>query len=136
MCAAVAVEGAGAFHKHDNFTATVSFSDGSVATLLYTALGAKAHPKERMEVHADGMTVLLDDYREVSVAGGAGKPWRSSTIEKGQAEELAVLGRCLAEGGAWPISLADQLGASRVALAVEALFRGVARDTPGPGSAA
>ena len=121
---AVAVEGAGAFHKHDNFVATVSFSDGSVATLLYTALGAKAHPKERMEIHADGTSVLLDDYREVSVAGGAGKLWRSSTIEKGQAEELAALGRCLAEGGAWPITLADQLGASRVALAVEGLIRG------------
>ena len=132
---AVAVEGAGAFHKHDNFTATVSLSDGSVATLLYTALGAKAHPKERMEIHADGMTVLLDDYREVSVAGGAGKPWRSSTIEKGQAEELAALGRCLADGGAWPMSLADQLGASRVALAVEAFFRGGARDSSEPGSA-
>ncbi|MDH5264807.1 MAG: bi-domain-containing oxidoreductase, partial [Betaproteobacteria bacterium] len=122
--AAVAVEGAGAFHKHDNFIATVSFSDGSVATLLYTALGAKAHPKERMEVHADGMTVLLDDYRDVSVVGGPGKPWRSSTTEKGQAEELAALGRCLADGGEWPISLADQLGASRVALEVEALIRG------------
>jgi predicted dehydrogenase len=120
---AAAVEGAGAFHKHDNFTATVSFSDGSVATLLYTALGAKAHPKERMEVHADGRTVLLDDYREVAVAGGGGQGWRSSTVEKGQYEELRALGRCLAEGREWPIPLAQQLAASRVALAVEALIR-------------
>ncbi|MBL0141890.1 MAG: Gfo/Idh/MocA family oxidoreductase [Betaproteobacteria bacterium] len=119
---AAAVEGAGAFHKHDNFCATVSLSDGSVATLLYTALGAKSHPKERMEVHADGMTVLLDDYREVTVAGGSGKPWRSTTVEKGQMQELRALGRCLSEGGAWPVSLAAQLQAMRVAFAVEALI--------------
>jgi predicted dehydrogenase/threonine dehydrogenase-like Zn-dependent dehydrogenase len=123
---AVAVEGAGAFHKHDNFSATVSFSDGSVATLLYTALGAKSHPKERMEVHADGMTVLLDDYREVSVTGGGG--WGSSTPEKGQLEELRALGDCLARGGEWPIPLAQQLQASRVALAVEQLLRSPAHE--------
>lgn len=128
---AVAVEGAGAFHKHDNFCATVSFSDGSVATLLYTALGAKAHPKERMEVHCDGATILLDDYREVSVAGGSGGgAWRSSTVEKGQLEELAALGRCLAEGGPWPISLAQQLQATRVALAVESIICGGPAQSP------
>lgn len=121
---AAAVEGAGAFHKHDNFCATVSFSDGSVATLLYTALGAKSHPKERMEVHGDGATVLLDDYREVSVAGAGGGGWRSSTVEKGQLEELAALGRCLAQGGPWPIALEQQLQATRVALAVESIIRG------------
>ena len=46
----------------DNFTAQVSFADGSICTLLYTSLGHVGMGKERMEVYFDSKTIIMDDY--------------------------------------------------------------------------
>ena len=69
---------------------------------------------------ADGRVVTLDDYRSVTIAGKRGGGWRGvGTSDKGHQQELEALARCLREGGPWPIPLRDQLGAMRVAFAVE-----------------
>ena len=47
----------------DNFSAQISFSDGSICTLLYTALGHGALGKERMEVFYDSKSIVMDDYK-------------------------------------------------------------------------
>jgi predicted dehydrogenase len=107
------------WHKNDNFVAMITYSDGSVCTLTYTALGTKAYPKERMEVFADGKVFSLDDYKSLTVAGGKGKAWTSMTQEKGQQQELQCLADCLLKGTAWPISLQQQLETTRVAFEVE-----------------
>ena len=46
----------------DNFTAQISFTDGSICTLLYTSLGHVGTGKERMEVYFDSKTIIMDDY--------------------------------------------------------------------------
>ncbi|MGZ6251298.1 MAG: bi-domain-containing oxidoreductase [Candidatus Chromulinivorax sp.] len=51
----------------DNFTAQISFADGSICTLLYTSLGHGATGKERMEIFFDSKTIIMDDY--VSLQG-------------------------------------------------------------------
>ncbi len=51
----------------DNFVVTTRFDDGSVASLVYTALGHPDLPKERVEVHAAGASLILDDF--VSLQG-------------------------------------------------------------------
>ena len=51
----------------DNFTAQISFADGSICTLLYTSLGHVGMGKERMEVYFDSKTIIMDDY--VSLEG-------------------------------------------------------------------
>jgi predicted dehydrogenase len=99
---------------NDNFAATVSYADGSVCTLTYTALGHRDHPKERLEIFADN-TVLT--------VAGAGKGWRSTTQRKGHVEELEALATAIRTGGPWPIPLEEQLRAMRIAFAVEAQIR-------------
>ncbi len=47
----------------DNFSAQISFDDGSVCTLLYTALGHAGLGKERMEVFYDSKSIVMDDYK-------------------------------------------------------------------------
>jgi len=101
----------------DNFVATVRYADGSVCTLTYTAMGAKSYAKERAEIFVDGKVVALDDYRHLTVTGGS--DWKSATIEKGQFQELEALAAALKSGGAWPISLEQQLAASEVSFEVE-----------------
>lgn len=118
--AAAAIDAAGQqWRRNDNFVATVKFADGSVCTLTYTALGAKGYPKERMEVFADGRVVSLDDYRSVEVHGGNSKGWQSGTVQKGHLEELKALADTLRRGKPWPIPLAEQIQATRIAFEVE-----------------
>jgi predicted dehydrogenase len=103
---------------NENFVATIAFNDGSVCTLAYTSLGHRQHPKEQLEVFADGWVASLNDFRSLSVTGGSGT-WKSRTQQKGHPEELAALATALREGGPWPISLEDQLQATRISFEVE-----------------
>jgi predicted dehydrogenase/threonine dehydrogenase-like Zn-dependent dehydrogenase len=107
---------------NDNFAATVGYTDGSVCTLTYTALGNRDHPKERLEVFADNAVLTLDDYKSLTVAG-MGSGWRSTTQHKGHVEELEALAAAIRDGGPWPIPLEEQLRAMRIAFAVEARIR-------------
>ncbi len=47
----------------DNFSVQLSFSDGSVCSLLYTSLGHNNVGKERMEIHFDSKTIIMNDYK-------------------------------------------------------------------------
>lgn len=108
----------------DNFVATVSFEDGSVASLTYTALGNKNYPKEQMEVFVDGMVYRLDDYRELSIIDAKENGMKSRVPEKGHQEELEAFAAAIQEGGEWPIPLWQQIQATQIALQVEELVRG------------
>ena len=47
---------------NDNVVITVKWIDGSLATLLYTALGHGDLPKERIEMYASGSSMVIDDF--------------------------------------------------------------------------
>lgn len=112
------VPASGHWRRDDNFVATVRYADGSLCTLTYTSLGSKEFPKERFDIFVDGKVLVLDDYKRLEVTG-AKAGWKGLTIEKGQFEELVALAEAFKPGGKWPISLADQLSATRVSFAVE-----------------
>ena len=46
----------------DNFSAQVRFSDGSICSLFYTALGHERASKERMEIFFDSKGIVMEDY--------------------------------------------------------------------------
>ncbi|MBF0326121.1 MAG: bi-domain-containing oxidoreductase [Alphaproteobacteria bacterium] len=104
----------------DNFVATLSFADGSVCSLTYSALGARDHPKERLEVFADGMVATLDDYRGLTLAGTRAKGWQGNQ-DKGHKALMRALASSLADGS-WPIAVDQQVSATRAALTVQALI--------------
>jgi hypothetical protein len=73
-----------------------------------------------MEVFASGMVLSLDDYRSATIVGARMPGW-SGAADKGHFEML----RRLADGvaaGQWPITLADQLAATRLSFAVETVI--------------
>jgi len=113
----------GRWTRNDNFVVTVSYKDGSVATLTYTALGDRSYPKERMDVYVDGKVISMDDYKSVTIAGSKQKGWRSAIIQKGHLEELKALAAALKDGSAWPIPLAQQVQATRISFLVEDAIR-------------
>jgi predicted dehydrogenase/threonine dehydrogenase-like Zn-dependent dehydrogenase len=109
----------GYYRAHDNFTASVAFDDGSIANLTYTALGSKDHPKERLEIFADGKVIALDDFKTLTIAGGRGRQLHTRLPEKGQKEELKAFAQAIRGGGPWPAALWEQEQATRIALDVE-----------------
>lgn len=109
----------GYYSPSDNFVATMTFEDGSVATLTYTALGAKDYPKEKMELYCDGKVIVLDDYKSLSIAGSKASGIETKAIDKGQIEELEAFAKAIRKGGEWPIPLWQQIQATEIALRVE-----------------
>jgi predicted dehydrogenase len=92
----------------DNVVATIRYADGSVATLLYTALGQNEYAKERMEVFVDGKTAVLDDYQILTIWGGPGG-LRLRRQDKGHTAELQAWHAALISGERFPIPLDELL---------------------------
>jgi predicted dehydrogenase/threonine dehydrogenase-like Zn-dependent dehydrogenase len=113
----------GYYSPLDNFVATMTFEDGSVATLTYTALGAKDYPKESLEVYTDGKVLVLEDYRSLTIYGAKVKGLKRKLMDKGHKEALRALARAIQEGGDWPIPLWQQVQATEMALQVEEHLR-------------
>jgi len=113
----------GYYTHHDNFVATVTFADGSLATLTYTALGTREHPKESLESFVDGQVLVLDDYRKTEIRGHDGQGLRTKTIEKGHSEELKRFAQVIQQGGEWPIPLWQQFEATQISFRVEREIR-------------
>ncbi len=108
----------------DNFCATLGYEDGSLANLVYTALGPKAGlAKERIEVFCDGEAYVVDDFRRLIRASDNAVLWQSDEVDKGHAAELAATGRALIEGGPAPIAFAEIVETTAVALHIEDLLR-------------
>lgn len=103
--------------KNDNFTTLISYEDGSICSLTYTAMGNRNFPKEQMEVFFDGKVIQLNDYKTLKVIGISGG-WESKVVKKGQYEELVALAKGIQQAK-WPISLQDQLDVSRLSLDIE-----------------
>ncbi len=109
----------GQWGRSDNFVATIAYDDGSVCSLTYTAMGHRDSAKERMDIFGDGKVISLDDYKSLAVVGAHGSDWQSQTPEKGQLAEFRSLAACLRKNQAWPISLEEQLSATRISYQVE-----------------
>lgn len=73
----------------DNFSVQISFDDGSICTLMYTAIGNVKSGKERMEIFFDSKTIVMEDFVSLQ---GFGLPTtfneKISTPRKGHEELL------------------------------------------------
>lgn len=107
------------YSRTDNFVATMTFEDGSMATLMYTALGSRDYPKEQLEVFVDGKVLVLDDYRRLTVVGAKAKGVVSKVVDKGQKEELEAFALAIQKGGEWPNPLWQQVQAMEIGYEVE-----------------
>lgn len=117
--------GALPYGRNDNFCATISYEDGSVGNLVYTALGPKQGlPKERVEVFCDGEAYIVDDYKRLIRASTGEILWESAEVDKGHFTELCLFGEAIAHGKEAPIPFGHIVETSAVALHVEEVLMG------------
>jgi predicted dehydrogenase len=88
---------------NDNFTLVLTYADGSVATLMYTALGHRDVAKERMEVFFDQKAFVMDDYLTMAAYGMPKAEIKLKQADKGHAAELAAFQEAASSGKRFPI---------------------------------
>jgi predicted dehydrogenase len=109
--------------RNDNFSATIGYEDGSVATLIYTALGPKTGmAKERIEVFCDGDAYVVDNFQKLTRGSDGQVLWQSAEPDKGHAEEFSLLGDAIASGAPAPIPFDEIVETTAVSLHVEDLL--------------
>ena len=113
------------YRRNDNFSAAITYEDGSLGHLLYTALGPKTGlGKERLEVFCDGEAYVVDDFKKLIRGSDGSVLWQSGEPDKGHFDELSRFGDAIAGGGASPIPFDELMETSAVALHVEDLLHG------------
>lgn len=109
----------------DDFTVTLRFADGSLATIAYTALGDTAYSKELIEGFAGGTVVTLNDFRSLTVTSGGKttKAGSSGGQDKGHTAELAAFVAAVSGGGVAPADEAVLIESSLATIAVPESLR-------------
>jgi predicted dehydrogenase len=108
----------------DQVVVTLGFADGSVGTLIYTAGGSTALPKERLEVFGSGRSAVLDDYLVTELyAGGKLARHRSGKRDKGFATEMEQFVAAITRGTSPGMAMAEVLAVSRATIRAAASLR-------------
>jgi predicted dehydrogenase/threonine dehydrogenase-like Zn-dependent dehydrogenase len=101
-----------------SFCVTLSFGDGSLATILYAADGADELAKEYLEVHAGRRSGVLEDFRRLMLYGG-GRTRSSGTRgspDKGHRAQLVALRARLSGAPDRDVDPLDSMAATLAAL--------------------
>jgi predicted dehydrogenase/threonine dehydrogenase-like Zn-dependent dehydrogenase len=109
--------------SNDNFTAAVKYKDGSLCTLIYTALGSGELGKEYIEIYFDGKSLTIDDFKELKIYGSKEKGWSSSLPDKGQMNELIAFEKFIRGKGEIPIPLWQIFQAAEMSFIVDGMVR-------------
>jgi len=102
----------------DTVSITVEFNDGSVAEILYIAIGSKSLPKEELQVFSNGRTAILKNFTELELWSTDSKPKTEKGSGKGHAEEVNAFVGSLARQGEAPIAFDSLLATTLVTFAI------------------
>jgi predicted dehydrogenase/threonine dehydrogenase-like Zn-dependent dehydrogenase len=87
---AAALPAPSALRTVESASVTISYANGSVATVHYSGVGARSMSKERIEVLRGGRAWVLDDFRTLSSYDSRGEHTRRERrVEKGHAALMA-----------------------------------------------
>ena len=110
--------------NRDSVAITLTYRDGSLATILYHALGSPEYPKEKIEIAAGGNVMVIEDYCRFEIYGRKREKMKGKQ-DKGYGAEIEAFAQAVLKGGAAPIPFDELVETTRVTFAVhEALNSG------------
>ena len=107
------------YAKNENFISTLKFDDGSICSLTYTCIGSKKYPKEMATIYCDGMVYYLRDYLTLEAFGIRNFNISLKKQDKGHYNELKLFFDSINKSKNIPISILEQIQATKIALEVE-----------------
>jgi len=102
----------------DQSIISLTFSDGSVGTVVYAAGGDTGLAKERCEAFGDGCSIVMDDFaRSDFFRGGQRTRFKTSGRDKGFAQQMAAFCDSITEPDAVGMSFESIVTVTRACLA-------------------
>ncbi len=86
----------------DNVSIQLGFENGSIASINYFSNGSKKLPKEYIEVHSGGKSVVIEDFKKITLAHDKLKVSKADQ-DKGYAEEIEQFTKSIKTGSEQPI---------------------------------
>lgn len=101
----------------DNASVLLRLANGSTGAVHYFSNGHSSYPKERIEVHSLGRTLVLDDYKVLRGYGFEGFSEMKTNAGKGHQEQFDRVFECISTGTGPVMPLEDVWNSSRATLA-------------------
>ncbi len=104
----------------EDVTVALRFSDGSLCTLVYTALGDPSYSKERIECYASSTVAIIDNFRTLEIVSNGRLRRQSSRLkqDKGHEAELDAFVAAVANDTGAPVPEAELVESSLATIAV------------------
>ena len=84
----------------DSVSLSLTFADGSIATINYWTNGPKSYPKERLEIFSEGRVLSIDNWRSLRAHEWPGAGRLRTWQDKGHRAEVGAFLQRVAAGGA------------------------------------
>ena len=104
----------------DNLSTTLSYPDGSIATISYLTDGDIRVPKERIEIFGEGRVACFDNFSKFELwQQGRSTEKSARSVDKGQKAELEAFVSAVKSGTPMPISIDSLLVTTLATMAVQ-----------------
>jgi predicted dehydrogenase len=107
----------------DNVSVTLKYPDGSIASLIYTALGGKSMDRERLEVFGQGTSMVIEDFKELKTFGQVPSRTALKGQEKGHGPEFNELSKLLHGAKSTVITTDEVVAATELTFRVDEALR-------------
>lgn len=119
-----AIPAGGAIAHEENFVLNIEYQNGSLGTVVYSALGNFRLPKEYLEIYGDGKIMVIDNFKKGSVIyGNRTRKINLFHQDKGYTKEMELMVNAIREGQPSPMSPQElydsHLGIFKVMEAIE-----------------
>jgi predicted dehydrogenase len=98
----------------DTLTVSLSFENGSIASIAYLANGSKLMEKEYLEIFNNGKVFIVDDFRTLKIIGNSKKTIRLNNQDKGHVAEVNEFITAVSNGLHSPIPIEEIFHSTKV----------------------
>ncbi len=91
----------------DTASISMSFENGSIATISYFSNGSKLLPKEQIEIFSGSKTAVINDFKSLSLYDTQVQQIKQNAQDKGHAGELQEFIRAIQKGEPFPIPFSE-----------------------------
>lgn len=105
--------------QRDNVIITLNFSDGSIGSISYIAIGDTTFPKERIELFGEQSVAVIDDFKKCTLTrNGRTQTFGGSKQDKGYRLSVEAFIHALKNQQESPITFSDLIATSRTIFAI------------------
>lgn len=116
----------------DNLAITLSYPGGSLVQIQYLSEGASGLPKERIEAHGNGRSLVLNNFQDLELYTDKGKSGSWVEDDKGHGAEMVEFIKAVRGQENRLMSIEESLHASECAILLQEWLDGKTVDTNDP----